>query len=120
MQLLAWFLPAEAAVLVVVAIGFAIMLGFKKAARGLLGLLLVLILSPLFMPLIDTVVDSLPWWLLVVVIAWFGVWMLRTLLSTVLGRDAANTAVGHLASEGILGALRLMVLPFRLLFRRAR
>ncbi len=118
MQLLGWVLPSEAAVLVLVAIGFAVMVGLKGAARSLLGLLAVLVLSPLLMPFLGQVLDALPLWLLLILAVWLCMSFLRTVLSAVIGREAANTAVGHLASEGILGALKVMFLPIRWLFRR--
>lgn len=115
MGVLAWLIPDEAAVLVVVAIGFAVMLGARRAAGSLGGLLLCMVLAPLFLPLIDAAVGVMPFWLLALGAVWIALTMFRSVLTLLVGRAAASAATGHLVATAVTALARLLVLPVRLL-----
>src|SRR6266540_3992660 len=118
MGMLAWVLPDEAAVLVIVGIGFALIVGLRRVARGLLGLLAIMILTPFLLPFIDVVIGAMPLWLLFVVGGTLCLALFRGALGVLVGRDAARHAVGHIVAEVILGIVRLLFLPLRLIVGR--
>jgi hypothetical protein len=114
MRLLFWtFLPDEALVLVIMAAGFALMLGFRRAAAGLLG---TVVLFALLGPIIEGLVAgrSPGWQFLIIVLV--GLVLLRAVILLLLGRQTAS----HLAA---LLLHDLILLPFRTVgwrFRRGR
>lgn len=113
-ELLFW-LPDEAAVFVIMGIGFALMVGLMSpgAAFRALGLLcLFLLLSPF----IDALVDQLPTIWLIPIGILVVVGMFRMLANLVIGARAADHMVGNLAASAVQGAFALLFLPFRLLF----
>jgi len=125
MRTLWLWLPDEAMVLVIVAIGLALMLGLirGRAALGLLGAVVLVLLAG---PFIDALVAALPFWILLIVLLFLAVALFRGALSLLLGARAADEAVGNLAADVIRGGFRLLFvlayLPFRILwwvFRRA-
>jgi len=120
MGLLAWVLPDEAAMLVLIGIAFALIVGLRRVARGLSGLLAFMLVAPVFLPLIDGALGAMPLWLMFVAFGVLCLALLRGALAMLLGPQAASEAVGHLAAEAILGVLRLFFLPMRLLFRGRR
>ena len=116
-ELLSLFLPQEASVLVLVGIGFAVMFRLRRLAVGLTGLLAWMVLGSLFDPLIDAVFSMLPLWAVLPIGVLFVVWVVRTVLQTILGREGAGHVVGHLAIGFVRGLFRLSLLPLRLLVR---
>jgi len=120
MGLLAWLLPDEAIVLVLVAIGFAVMVGARKAASALSILFFSIVAAPLLLPFIDLVVDAMPFWLLLIAGAWLVLVLARGLLGLAVGRQASNEVIGHVVGTGIVAAIRLLFLPLRLVFRGRR
>lgn len=125
MRTLLFWLPDEAMVLVVAAIGVALIIGFvsRRAALGLLGTVVLVLLAG---PFIDALLALLPGWLLLFVLLFAAAALFRGALSLLLGARAADEAVGVLAAEVIRAGFRLVFLclslPFRLLwwaFRRA-
>ena len=118
MGILAWVLPDEAAVLVLIGIGFALIVGLRRVARGLFGLLAIMLVTPFLLPFIDVAIGAMPLWLLFVVGAVLCLALLRGALAVLVGRDAAGHAVGRIVAEVILGIVRLLFLPLRLLLGR--
>jgi hypothetical protein len=125
MRTLWLWLPDEAMVLVIAGIGLALMFGFirGRAAMGLLGTVILVLLAG---PFIDALLDTLPGWMLLLLLLWVGVALFRWVLSLILGARAADEAVGSLAADVIRAGFRLLFLllclPFRILwwvFRRA-
>jgi hypothetical protein len=119
MRTLWLWLPDEAMLLVIAGVGLALMLGFirGRAAMGLLGTVLLVLLAG---PFIDALLDTLPGWMLLLLLLWVGVALFRWVLSLLLGARAANEAVGSLAADIIRAGLRLLFLllclPFRILW----
>lgn len=124
MQVLLAFLPSEFIPVLIVVIGLGIMVGlvrFRAAAGVIGGIILLLLLSPF----VETFVASLPWWLGLLILAGIGWALIRGLLRLVLGAGAADEMIGSLAAAAVLGGFRslffLLFLPFRLVgwfFRR--
>lgn len=124
MQVLLAFLPSEFIPVLIVVIGLGIMVGlvrFRAAAGVIGGIILLLLLSPF----VETFVASLPWWLSLLILAGIGWVLIRGLLRLVLGAGAADEMIGSLAAAAVLGGFRglffLLFLPFRLVgwfFRR--
>lgn len=124
MQVLLAFLPSEFIPVLIVVIGLGIMVGLVRlrAAAGVIGgIILLLLLSPF----VETFVASLPWWLSLLILAGIGWVLIRGLLRLVLGAGAADEMIGSLAAAAVLGGFRglffLLFLPFRLVgwfFRR--
>jgi hypothetical protein len=117
-SLLFW-LPDEAAVLVVSGIGIALITGIvnKQAAFRAVGLLcLYLALSPF----IGALVDLIPaiWLVPIVVIA--AVSTLRALIGVLIGQGATDHMVGSLAASAVRAVLVCFFLPVRLMFALLR
>ncbi|MGC8794146.1 MAG: hypothetical protein ACP5U2_12225 [Bryobacteraceae bacterium] len=125
MKTLWWLLPDEAMVLVIAAIGLALMLRLirGRTAMGLLGTVVLLLLLG---PFIDALLDLLPGWLLLLMLLLVAMALFRGILELFLGERAAAEAVGSLAADvirfGFRLCCRLLVLPFRVvgwMLRRA-
>lgn len=98
-QALIFLLPQETWICLLVLAGFLLMFGFRKAAVSLIG---TIILLALFSPFIDALVESLPTWMLVLL-------MLLTALSflrLVFGGRIADQVIAHLLYD-------ILLLPFR-------
>jgi len=108
MNLLFWtFFPDEGLVLLVALAGLILILGFREAAMGLLG---TVVLFALLGPVIESLVAGLdPFWQFVILAA-LGLAIIHALILLIIGRDTAS----HLAA---LLLHDLIILPFRLLSR---
>jgi hypothetical protein len=114
MQLLWFFLPDEALVLVIAGIGLLLMLRVisGRAALGLLGAVVLLLLAS---PFIDALMDALPGWLVLLLLAAILLWLFRVACGLFLGQRAADHMVGILAADTARLFFRLLLLPFRIL-----
>ncbi len=117
LKALAWVLPQEASVLVIVAIGFAVMVGLRRLALGLSGLLAWLVMTPVIDPLVDLGLSMMPLWALAVGGIGLGLYLLRVVLGTLLGREGAGHVIGRLVVSLVSGMFRLVTLPLRWLLR---
>lgn len=118
MQWLIMFLPDEAVVLVIAAIGFALMIGIlrlRSADQILASLILMLLLSPF----IESFISLLPSWINLLLLLGIGWALVRALFNFVLGQSAADHMIGILAADVIRGLFRAvwfaLTLPFRFL-----
>lgn len=94
------------------------MLGFLVLALGVIvgrvklgtiGAFLLLLLALRFIDsLVESVVDLMPMWLVVLVAVAALASLTRWLLGLVLGRRAADAAIGHLAAMMIAATARMM------------
>jgi hypothetical protein len=107
------FLPDEALPLLIVGVGLALMLGLisGRAALGLLGLLL---LSPLLAPLIEELLGELPPWISLIILAFLALALFRGLAALILGQRAADAMAGNLAADLVRLMVRLLFLPLRI------
>lgn len=109
MQRLIYLLPQEAWIVLLVLGGFLMMFGFRKAAVGLIG---TVVLMAIFSPFIDALMESLPMWILVIIMLFFALSLFRFMI----GRRVADHVTAHLLYD-------VIVMPFRFigwLFRRRR
>ena len=113
------FLPDEALPLVIMVLGLALMLGLLSI-RNALGLIGVLVISIISWPILDPLIDGLPWWVIPLLVVFLGLSILRQFASSILGAGAADEMVGNLAAGAVRMTLRLAVLPVRLLLRSRR
>jgi hypothetical protein len=101
------FLPAEAWVLGFLVLALGVIVGRVKL--GTIGAFLLLLLAlPFIDPLVESVVDLLPMWLVILVAVAALASLARLLLSFILGRRAADAAIGHLAAMMIAGSARMI------------
>jgi hypothetical protein len=106
--------PDEAYVLILCGIGLLAMFGFMrgKLATTIVGFV---VLPVLIAPFAESLFAGLPVWVSVLALAVFGLVILRGLLELLIGKQAANHAVGDIASRLIRGGFKLIFLPIRLL-----
>jgi hypothetical protein len=88
------------------------MLGFRKAAFGLVG---SIILLALLSPLIDSLVDALPMWILAIIMLFF----VTSFFRFIFGRRVADHVIAHLLYDVILMPFRFIGWVFRGSRRRA-
>jgi hypothetical protein len=103
-------IPTEAWALVFVGLGLGVMVGRVRAAT-VGGVVLMLLLLPFMSALVDVVFDAMPLWMLLLVCVGLVASMFRLVLGLMLGRRAADAAVGHLAAMAIWS---LVTVPFRI------
>ncbi len=110
------FLPDQAMVLLIIGIGFALMfriINLRGAISLLAGLVIVILLSPF----VEAVVESLPWWITILLLLIIGLSLLRAVSGTLIGSRATDEMVGSLGADVVRGALRflfwLLAAPFR-------
>jgi hypothetical protein len=104
---LLFLLPQEAWICLLVLAGFFMMFGFRKVAVGLVG---TVVLLAIFSPFIDALIESLPMWILVMMMLLFVISLFRFII----GRRVADHVMAHLLYD-------VIVMPFRFigwLFRR--
>lgn len=118
MRTLFWlFLPDEALLLVMMAAGLLLMLGFRRVAGGLLATALLL---PLLSPFVEALMSGLPAWVSLVILVVLGLTIFRALASLFLGRRAAAHMVGILAADVVRFLVRCLFWPVRVLGRACR
>lgn len=99
-------LPSETWMLLLLAAGFMMIFGFRKAALSLVGSVLLL---AFFSPFIDALFDLLPTWILVVLMIFF----VMSLLRFILGERVADHLIAHLIYDIILMPFRFIGWVFR-------
>ena len=113
-----WFLPEGAEVLVIAGVALLLIVGVfsRKKAFGILGVLLLILLAE---PFVVALLNVMPWWLLIPLMAV----VVLSLLRTILGKRIFDEVIGHLLARVIwaVGAFsfraawRAVCLPFRAL-----
>lgn len=109
-----WMLmPDEALPLVIAGVGLALMLGLVSG-RAALGIVLgLVVLPPLLAPLVEAVMGGLPPWVSLVILAFFGLAIIRGLAALLIGSRAADTMVGSLAADLVRFVVAILLLPLR-------
>jgi prepilin signal peptidase PulO-like enzyme (type II secretory pathway) len=105
--LLIALMPDEALPIVIVGIGIALILGIinRKTAFSFLAIIIIFML---LIPFIDALFESLPLWLLLLLMVGFSFIILRLILNTILGREVTGHFLGTLL-------FTIFSLPFRLI-----
>ena len=118
MNLVWFFIPDSALVLVIVAIGFALMLGIirgRQAASMLGGLIVMILLTPF----VGALVDGLPLWVLALLMIMTSLSVLRWCSNLLLGASVTDHMLGSLAADavkaGFWGIFFLLFLPLRVI-----
>src|SRR5438105_261052 len=90
------FIPSEFYLILLVGAGLAVIVGAKRLA----AVVLFVVLTGTFLPIIaEPLLDRLSPWLLILLLAFFGVGILRALVGLLLGKRATDHAVGVLAAD---------------------
>jgi hypothetical protein len=111
------FVPDQALPLLIIVAGALVILGFR--ATGI-RLLLITLLIPVLSPFAEAFLSGLPPWVAVIVVLIVGLSILRAILFVLLGRSAAEHAIGILAADIIrVAVVALVLLPFRIFCRAA-
>lgn len=125
MSRLLFWVPDSFMIIAIAAIALGLMVGLIRRGRAfsLIALIVFLLVSG---PFVDSLLSFLwnivPIWVLILALPVILLAIIRAAFRLVLGREATDHMSGILAAEGILSAgraiLRLIQLPFRLLFGR--
>ena len=107
LELLLAFMPDEALPVIIVGLGFALILGIisRSVVFSILG---TIILFALLSPFIDALFDSLPLWLLLLIMLIVGFTLLKFVMTTLFGKEATGHVLGQLL-------MAIFILPFRIL-----
>ena len=115
---IAWFfIPDEWFVVIIAGIGLALILGIVRSGTAF-GLIGTIIGMALLGPFIESFVDSLDLWVLILLMAIVGLYVLRLVLSLVLGKEGAGSFMGHLAYDLFSWPFRILAGLIRLLVTR--
>ncbi len=116
MRLVPFFIPDELLVLVLMGAGLAWIIGARRVALSLVGLVAMGVVLP---PILEPMIQAMPVWVLWIGLAYLlflipfiGVVIFQALVSPVLGRRTAQEMGGHLAADV---ARATIVIPFRVL-----
>jgi hypothetical protein len=118
MSLIWAFIPDEALILLVAAIGIALIAGIvrgRQAMSWLTGLVALILITPF----VGILLDALPLWLQLLLIVAICFSLFRAFVSLFLGGHAADHMIGSLAANVVrfcfLAVIQLFVLPFRVI-----
>jgi hypothetical protein len=103
------FMPDMLLPFVVMGLGLALILGLIDGSTLLTALGVVLVGMPLLAVVMPAVLDQVPGWALVLMLILGGLFVLRQLLTVLIGKEGAGVFLGHM----LLG---VVALPFRLLW----
>ncbi len=115
MRSLLWFLPDSMMPVLVVVLAIGLIVGIIKprALWLLLSTILVILLAG---PFVESLFAGLPGLVSLAVLAVLGWVLFRWMISAVLGEEAAGHVIGTFAVRALSGLVRLIFLPFRLVF----
>lgn len=106
-----WFvfglLPDAALPLLLAVAGLLLILGFRRAALGIVPFVL---LTPIIAPVVESVLAELPPWASLLILAVVGLGLLQGVAALFLGPRAAAHMTGILAAHFVLACL---LFPFR-------
>jgi hypothetical protein len=98
------FFPDELIPLLIVGLGMATIVGLIRPKR-VLGILVLLLLTPGFSWAIENAIALLPWWVGVLIMVLLGLNVLRLVLELFVGKEAA----GHIIGQAVTGTFRGLV-----------
>ena len=106
-ELILAFMPDQAYPAIIAGLGLALILGIisRSVVFSILG---TIILFALLSPFIDTLFDSLPLWLLLLIMLVVGFTLLKFVMTTLFGKEATGHVLGQLL-------MAIFTLPFRIL-----
>ena len=109
MRSLLMFIPPEFLVVMIAVAGLAMVAGARRLAVTLFSAAALMIFLPV---LLAPLFDALPYWLLVVLMVFFGLSLVRTLFNLLIGKNSTDQMIGTLAADVVRA---LLLAPFRLL-----
>jgi len=107
--ILATLLPLELLPLLIIAGGLALVVGARRWARSLFAFAAMMLVLPI---ILDPLIDALPWWLLLPLVASAAFALLGAVASFIVGPRAAPHLIALLTADVIRWA---WLTPFRLL-----
>jgi hypothetical protein len=110
-------LPDQLLIFLVIAAAFALIVGARKTAGGLLAIVLFAALAG---PFIEAAIGALPLWALLLLAVWLAVAAFRWLSELFLGRQAGPHFVAIVAAKAIESVFALPVRLLRLAFMLLR
>lgn len=111
-DLLLVLMPNELLPLVIVGVGLALIVGVMNRRRAL-GLVLLVVSLPVLEQVFAALLNGMPAWLLLCLCMFIAIQILRVLLESVVGREAAGHILGALVIGVCRFAFHLMILPLR-------
>jgi hypothetical protein len=82
-----------------------------------LGAVIFFALTPLLGPVIEALFSALPAWMSLLLLAGMGFWCFQAIVTTVIGRRAADHMIGSLAADLVRLSVKAAFLPLRLAWR---
>ncbi len=126
-----WFLPPSLAVpvatLLIMAGGFALVVGRRALGGSMILSAVLLVVMPAFDPVVEQAVDvaidtgthlvrSWSWWAVTAVFVITALLAFHAVVKFIFNKQVADHATGTLIADGVRGILRMLVVwPFRLL-----
>lgn len=117
-HVLALFLPDEFAILLIMGLGLAVIVGLVRPMRALLLIGMGALLYALS-PVVEALFAALPLWALLAVLLWAGLAIARGVLVSLLGREAAGHVLGTFVVWVIAATLRAGLASIRLVLQLA-
>ena len=106
---IAGLVPPQLFLFLLLGAGLALIVGAKRLAV----ILVVTVIACVFLPVIlEPILASLPFWLLLLVGAFAVFAILRAIMEMTIGKKSTDHAVGALAADGLKN---LIALPFRII-----
>jgi hypothetical protein len=102
------FLPMEVLPLVLIIAAVGVIVGVVRP-QAVGGILLLLIFLPIAGAFLDAVISQLPPWLVLLLVLGAILSVGRLLLTLLIGRRAADGAIGHVVGEAIVGIFRAAI-----------
>ena len=117
MRALLAFLPEEFLILIPIGIGFLVMFRILSLARAVSLLATICVFIALF-PFLESLLDTFPFWVLVLLMFFIIYSMFQSLCRLVLGKGVADHFIGRLVFAGFVLPFRIIGWILRTMFRR--
>ena len=104
------FIPDAALSPLLVMAGLLTILGFRKAAGGIIVIVLVCASSPKFEPLIDALLGALPDWAILLLTVFIVLKVLRFVFEVFLGKAAAGAILASIVQSRIIWCISALLM----------
>ena len=106
-------------ILVPVGMGFFVILGLISAGRAV-GFLCILMAMMALAPFVESLMDTLPLWILIAIGVFFSFSIIHAVASLLLGKGVSDNFLGLLVFELFMAPFRLLRWMLQILFRGGR
>jgi hypothetical protein len=105
--------------LLIAGLGLALIVGLvrPKSAASIIGSIILVLLTG---PFIEAIIALLPMWVVLIALFLMLLRVVRSLVTTMLGKGAADHMIGALATEFVKLVCSIMLMPLKLLFHLLR